>query len=118
MTIAQKFANRLAQTRFGRRVLSEEPDLRIFKSRPEPRVFFGLSLIAMSYLLSLPGLALCGYLAHRQSEPLIMILGGGAVLLIVHLIFSVGVYLAGANYAKILAAWALGKFLKKHCPPV
>lgn len=113
----QKIARRLAQTRFGHRVLIEEPDLRVFKSRPTFRVYLGLSLIALSYLVSLPSLALCGYLAHQRSEPLIMILGGGVVLVIVHLIFAGGAYLAGANYARVLAFWALGKFLKKHYPP-
>lgn len=114
MTITQKIANRLAQTRFGRRALIEDSDLKVFKSRPTPRVYLGLSLIAMSYLFSLPGLAVCGYLAHQRSEPLIMILGGGVILVFVHLIFAVGAYLAGANYAKILAIWVLRKFLKRH----
>ena len=117
MTILQKIANQLALTRFGQRALTEEPDLRIFKSRPAPRVYFGLALMVASYLFSLIGLALCGYGAHKRSEPLIMILGSIIILVLVHLVFAVGAYISGANYAKILAAWAFGKFLKKHYPP-
>ena len=116
MTMTQKIASRLAQTTFGRRALTEEPDLRILKSRPTVRVYFGLALMVASYLISLLGMALSGYMAHELSEPLIMILGAVVVLIIVHLIFAVGVYMAGANYAKILAVWALGKFLKKSVP--
>ncbi len=114
MPIARKAAFRLAQTRFGRRALAQKVDLGAFRARPSPRFYLGLSLIALSFLLSLPAMALCGYLARAWGEPLIFPLGVGAVLVAVHLLFAAGVYLAGANYAMILLRWLARRFLRRH----
>ena len=78
------------------------------------RFYLGLCLMALSYLLGLPAMALCGYLAHAWKEPLILPLGVGAVFVAVLLIFAAGVYLAGANYAKILLRWFASRFLRIH----
>jgi len=117
MPIVQKTAKRLAGTRFGRRALAEEVNLGVFRRKPSARFYLGLSLMALSYLLGLPAIALCGYLAHVWKEPLIFPLAGGAVFVAVHLLFATGVYLAGANYAMVLLRWFAGRFLRKHLSP-
>jgi len=117
VTISRKIAGRLAETRFGYRALSEEADLSVFRARPSPRTCLGLFLIALSYLLGLSGMALFGHLSYQQGDPLVLLIGGGAVMVVIHLIFAAGVYLAGKNYARVLLLWSVGKFLKKHLPP-
>ena len=117
MSISGKLAAWLATTRFGRRARDEGADLSIFKARPSPRTLLGLFLIGSSYLLGLPGMAFIGSLAYTRSEPLILLIAGGALMITVHVMFAFGVYLAGANYAKVLIMWATGKFLRKHLSP-
>jgi hypothetical protein len=114
MPIVRKIAESLAGTRFGQRALAEEANLGIFRRKPSARFYLGLSLMALSYLLGLPAIALCGYLAYAWKEPLIFPFGVGAVFVAVHLLFATGVYLAGANYAMVLLRWFTGRFLRKH----
>jgi len=114
MPIARKIALRLAGTRFGGWAMAEEVDFGVFRAKPSARFYLGLCLMALSYLLGLPAMALCGYLAHAWKEPLILPLGVGAVFVAVHLLFAAGVYLAGANYAMILLRWFASRFLRTH----
>jgi len=60
-----------------------------------------------------------GHGTVRLSRPCLeratdLAVGGGAVFVAVHLIFAAGVYLAGANYAKILLRWFASRFLRIH----
>ncbi len=116
MNPARRFALWLGGTGFGRKAVAEGADIRIFKSKPTPKVYIGFSLMVLSYPLSFAGLAFCGYLALNRSEPLIMVIGGGAVVVVVHLIFIAGAYLAGANYLKVMLIWGVGKFLNRYPP--
>jgi hypothetical protein len=115
--LARRIAERLAGTRFGQRALADEVDLGVFKARPSLRFYLGLFLIASSYLLGLPAMALCGYLAHAWGDPLIVALAIGVVFVAVHGIFAAGVYLSGANYAMVLLRWFAARFLRKHLSP-
>ena len=70
--------------------------------------------MGLSYLLGVPGLAICAYWAHQWEKPLVFLVGGGAIWALVHLMFMVGVYLSGGNYALALLRWAANRFLKKQ----
>jgi C4-dicarboxylate transporter len=70
--------------------------------------------MAMSYLIGLPILAFLGYLSVKLSKPMIIAIGGPVVFLMVHMMFGVGVYLAGKNCAKDLLYWATKRFLQKY----
>ena len=114
MAVKGMIARRLARTRFGRWALSRETDLSIFKSKPSPRFYAGLVLVALSYLLGLPALAICAYLAHQWEKPLVLLLGGGAIWVLVHLMFTAGAYLCGGNYVLALLRWVTNRFLNKN----
>jgi len=45
---------------------------------------------------------------------MIIAVGGPVVLLLVHIMFGVGVYLAGKNYALEVLQWATKRFLQKY----
>ena len=61
-------------------------------------------------------MAICVYLAHQWERPLVLLLGGGAIWMLIHLMFAAGAYLSGGNYALVLLRWATSRFLKKHLP--
>lgn len=114
MSLFKSFARRLAQTRFGQKSLTQPNGLSIFKQQPGTRVYVGLVLMAMSFLTGLPALAFLSYLSVKLSQPMTIAVGGPAVILLVHILFGVGVYLAGQNYAVKLLHWATKRFLQKY----
>jgi len=48
------------------------------------------------------------------SQPMTIAVGGPVVILLVHIMFGVGVYLAGQNYAVKVLHWATKRFLQKY----
>ena len=114
MTLLKSFAGRLAQTRFGQESLNKPDGLHILRHKPGKKVYIGLVFLAMSFLLSLPILAFLSYMSVKMSKPLIIVVGGPVVFVLVHIMFGLGVYLAGQNYALEFLHWATRKFLQKY----
>jgi hypothetical protein len=114
MPLLRFLARRLARTKFGQKALSQpENGLSILKKKPGRRVYIGLALMTISCLTGLPALAFLGYLSVKISKPMIIAAGAPVVLLLVHIVFGVGVYLAGQNYAMETLLWATKRFLQK-----
>ena len=107
-------ARRLSRTRFGQKALTRPDGSGILKQKPTTRVYCGLALMALSYLTGLPALALLSYLSMKMSQPMIIVVGGPVVFGLVHIMFGVGVYLAGQNYAREALLWVTRRFLKKY----
>ncbi len=114
MPLLRSFARKLAQTRFGQKSLTQPDGPSILKQQPGRRVYVGLILMAMSFLTGLPALAFLSYLSVKLSKPMIIAVGGAVVVLMVHIMFGVGVYLAGQNYAVKLLHRATKRFLQKY----
>ena len=114
MSLLRSIARKLAQTKFGQKSLTRPDGLSILKQQPGMRVYIGLGLMVISYLIGLPALAFLSYLSVKLSNPMIIAVGGPVVILIVHIMFGVGVYLAGQNYALKLLQWATKRFLQKY----
>jgi hypothetical protein len=49
----------------------------------------------------------------KLSKPMTIAVGGPVVILLVHIMFGVGVYLAGQNFASEVLQWATKRFLQK-----
>ena len=107
-------ARRLARTKFGQKALTQRDELGILKQKLTTRVYGGLALMALSYLTGLPALAFLSYLSMKMSKPMIIAVGGPIVFGLVHIMFGVGVYLAGHNYAMEALLWATKRFLAKY----
>jgi hypothetical protein len=107
-------ARRLARTRFGQRALTQPDRPAILKQKPTNRVYGGLALMALSALTGLPALAALTYLSVRMGKPMIIAAGGPVAFALVHIIFGLGVYLAGRNYAIEALLWVTRRFLEKH----
>ncbi len=114
MSLLRSIARKVAQTKFGQKSLSNSDGLSILKQQPGKRVYVGLVLMAMSFLISVPALAFLGYLSVKLSRPMTIAVGGPAVIILVHIVFGVGVYLAGQNYASKVLQWATKRFLQKY----
>ena len=114
MVLLRPFARKLEQTKFGQKSLIKPDGLPILKQQPGARVYVGLVLLVMSFLISLPALAFLTYLSVKLTKPIIIAVGGPVVFILVHIMFGVGVYLAGNNYALEILHWATKRFLQKY----
>ena len=117
MGILKIIARRVANTEFARKSLEEKADLSPFREKPSARILFGIFLMAFSYVIGWPAVALFGILSVYFSQPLIVIVGGPVIYGISHLVFMAGMYLAGARYTYIFLRWATRKFLEKYLDP-
>jgi hypothetical protein len=108
------FARKLVQTKFGQKSLTKSDELSIFKQRPGRRVYIGLILMTMSFLIGLPGVAFLSYLSVKLDKPMTIAVGGPIIILISHITFGAGVYLAGQNYALEVLHRATKRFLQKY----
>jgi hypothetical protein len=59
-------------------------------------------------------LAFLSYLSVKMSKAMIIAVGGPVVFGLGHIMFGVGVYLAGKNYAMNALLWATRRFLEKY----
>ena len=114
VSFLRSFARRLAQTKFGQKSLTKPNGLSTLKQKPGARVYIGLVLMAMSFLIGMPILAFLSYLAVKLNKPMTIVVGGPVVILLVHIMFGVGVYLAGQNFASELLQWVTKRFLQKY----
>lgn len=113
---------RLAQTRFVRTAISERADLSAFNGRPSPRVIAGVSAIAFSYVIGWPLVSLLGAAAVYYGNAAIAVVGGPLAYGLSHLVFILGMYLAGAKYSRIFFRWAtrvaMERFLARYGLPL
>ena len=114
MAPLSSIAHRLSRTKFGQKALTQLDRPGILKQKPDIRVYCGLALMALSYLTGLPALGFLSYLSVKMSKPMIIVVGGPVVLVLVHIMFGVGVYLAGQNYAREVLLRATRRFLEKY----
>ncbi|MDL2270152.1 hypothetical protein LJC71_02275 [Desulfosarcina sp. OttesenSCG-928-A07] len=101
----RKGVTKLASLRFVRRAISEEADLTAFRQLPTFRVIVGVSAIGISYILAWPLITVLGIVAVRLEMPAIILIGGPVAYGLSHLVFLLGMYLAGAKYSVVFLRW-------------
>jgi peptidoglycan/xylan/chitin deacetylase (PgdA/CDA1 family) len=104
--IKTRIINRLSRARFVREAMAEKATLSSLSVKPTPRVWTGLGLIGLSYVIGWPAVGLLALISYYMREPLIVAIGGPIVYGLSHLVFMVGFYLAGSRYASIFLRWA------------
>jgi hypothetical protein len=112
--IMGKIAAWASRTEFGKTSMEEKADLSPFRERPTPRIIIGIFLMALSYVIGWPAVALFGVLAVYFGQPLIAIVGGPVIYGISHLVFYIGLYLAGVRYSRVFLRWATRRFIEKY----
>ena len=97
---------KIAETRYVRSAIDDKADLSAFKKKPSLRVVLGISTIAFSYVIGWPAVGALGMLSIYLEKPLIVAIGGPLTYGLSHLVFILGMYLAGADYTRIFLRWA------------
>jgi len=114
----QKLVAKLAAMPFVRNALAEKADLSAFKGKPSLEVVLGVSAILISYVIGWPFITLLGAAAVYFDRPAIVVVGGPLAYGLSHLVFLLGMYLAGARYSWIFLRWltrmAMLKLFKRY----
>jgi len=101
----KRWVEQIARTRYVRSALRERADLSAFRERPSLRIIAGIGAIAFSYVIGWPAISFLAFLSVYYGEPLIGVIGGPIIYGISHLVFLLGMYLAGAKYTQIFFRW-------------
>ena len=109
----QKILKKAAAARFVKKAIADKADLSPFKERPSPRAMVGIAAIGISYIIGWPAVALLGVISIHLEKPMIAIIGGPLTYGLSHLVFILGMYLAGADYTRIFLRWATRKTMEK-----
>jgi len=113
MKTIRRIFNKLTETDYVRSAIEEQADLSAFKQRPTPRIILGTAAIVFSYVIGWPAVSLLGTLAVYFEKPLLVVIGGPLTYGLSHLVFLLGMYLAGAKYTKIFMRWATRMAIEK-----
>lgn len=103
--VIRRSIHKIATTDFVRSAIAEQADLSAFKEKPNLRIIAGVFAIAFSYVIGWPAIAGLGMLAAKYRQPLIVVVGGPVTYGLSHLVFLLGMYLAGAVYSLIFLRW-------------
>jgi hypothetical protein len=120
--IRARIVARMARVRFVREAIEAKVDLPMlraaFREKPTRRVWVGLGLVALSYIIGWPAVGLLALIAYHLREPLIVAVGGPITYGLSHLVFWVGSWFAGARYAVIILHWATWRVVEKLRGPM
>ncbi len=112
-SFAYKIGLRLTQIGYIRRAIDDKADLSAFKERPDWRIFLGMFLIALSFVMCWPVITVLGALSLRWDRPWIGVVGGTIIYFSSHLVHIAGMYLCGAKYSAIVFRWMTRKGVEK-----
>jgi hypothetical protein len=104
---------RISETGYVRSAIKDKADLSAFKEKPSIRTILGVSAIGFSYIIGWPAISALGALAVYLNRPWLIVIGGPLLYGLSHLVFLLGMYLAGANYTKIFFRWATRMAVEK-----
>ena len=104
---------RICETGYVRSAIKDKADLSAFKEKPSIRTILGVSAIGFSYIIGWPAISALGALAVYLNRPWLIVFGGPLLYGSSHLVFLLGMYLAGANYTKIFLRWATRMAVEK-----
>jgi hypothetical protein len=97
---------RISETEYVRSAIADKADLSAFKQKPSFRIIFGVAAIGFSYVIGWPAISALGALAIYINRPWLIAIGGPLLYGLSHLVFLLGMYLAGYDYTKIFLRWA------------
>jgi hypothetical protein len=109
--------NRIAQTEFVRTSIEEKADLSAFKGRPTARTISGLMLMGFSYIIAWPAIGVLGIVSVHFRKPSLIVFGGPVLYGLSHLVFTAGMWLTGAEYARAFLRWATRVVVERWVHP-
>ena len=108
-SILKVLVSRVARARFVHAAIADRADLSAFRRRPDLKVMAGVSAITVSYIIGWPLVSLLGAAAIYYNNAALVVIGGPLVYGLSHLMFMLGMYLAGAKYSWIFLRWAVAQ---------
>jgi hypothetical protein len=121
-TPVQKLLVYVSRKPFVRAAIADKADLSAFNGPPSVKVIAGIGAILFSYVIGWPAVTFLAGVAVYFEEPLIAVIGGPLIYALSHLVFLLGMYLAGAEYTWIFLRWATRaavlKLLRKYSLPL
>lgn len=116
-SIVQGLIARWTATRFVREALAEKADLQAMTEKPTLRVWIGVGLIGLSYIIGWPAVGLLAWISYHLREPLIVVVGGPATYGLSHVVFLVGLYFTGVHYIRIVLRWVTRRMAERLTVP-
>lgn len=113
MYITKKIGLKLASLPYVKKAIEERTDLSSLKRTPDTRIIIGIFLVLFSYLIGWPAVGLLTIIAIYSGKPLIAVIGGPLIYGFSHVVFWVGMYLAGASYVGVFLRWAARTCVEK-----
>ena len=107
---------KLIQIRFIQNLLLKKTDLSIFKEKPSTKFIFGIGIVGFSYIIGWPMVSLLGVLAFYFKEPLLFAIGSPIAYGFSHLVFMLGIFIAGKDtvvYMNTFGLWSINRFLTR-----
>lgn len=121
----RKLVVKLAAIPFVQQAIAENADLSAFKGKPTLKTVLGVFAILFSYVICWPLITLLSAVAVSTGRSAIILVGGPVAYGLSHLVFLLGMYLAGAYYSWVFLRWltrvAMLKLFKLYpsaAPPV
>ncbi len=111
--IRAAIVRRLVRISFVREAMERKADLSSLPSKPQPRVWVGLGLVALSYIIGWPAVGLLAVISYFLNEPLVVAIGGPLTYGLSHIVFMVGSWLAGSIYVVFFLRWATRRAIEK-----
>jgi len=112
----EKLKRKLGKTSFVTKLVEEPADLGIFRLTPSFRFIIGIGVIGFSYLIAWPFIALLGIISIVVRNPFIVAVGGPIAYGASHIVFFIGVWLAGKdsiNYMRVFSRWMMLRICRK-----
>jgi len=107
------FLQRFQRSRFVQSAVEEHADLSELRQRPTVRTWFGIFFMGFSYIIGWPAIALLGYVSVRIGRPWLVAVGGPLLYGLSHLVFLLGMVLAGTQYTRPFLRWAARRAVER-----
>ena len=104
---------RIARTEFVRSAVLDKANLSELKQRPTARTWFGIFLMGFSYIIGWPAIVALGFVSVHVQRPWLLAVGGPVLYGLSHLVFFLGMVLAGTQYIRPFLRWAARRAVEK-----
>jgi hypothetical protein len=104
----------LSKKKFMGSAIEEHVELSIFKQKSGLRIYAGLGLIVLTYIMGWPAVALLGIISSYADNKLILIIGGPSIYGFSWLLLIAGLCLVGSEYSRALSRRFARIFAGRH----
>jgi len=104
---------KIARTEFVRSAVLDKADLSGLKQRPTARTWVGIFCMGFSYLIGWPAIVALGFVSFHVQRPWLVAVGGPLLYGLSHLVFLLGMVLAGTQYTRPFVRWAARRVVEK-----